>query len=175
MKSEISPYALEPRAYLARPAERLTLQGYRGWTWTVASRSPAPWREVCRLYRSDLKENAEMALQALSDFVETLGLCAACPLRMRGPEAHGLCRDEALVLALLAGLQHCDQAAIERSVSAICCPAKAEDVTCAAGIYAVTLRMLDRYLLPIPLQVVGRICSAETGLTPRPSGKPTLH
>lgn len=175
MKSGFAPYALDAGSYLARPAERLALRGYRGWTWTVASRSPAPWQAVCRLYRRDLADHAEPVLLALSDFVETLGLCASCPLRMRRADAPGLCRDEALVLALLSAQQHCDEPSIEASIAAITCPAKAESVACAAGVYAMTLKMLDRTLLPIPLQVVDRICRMDLPDMEGEGANRTLH
>lgn len=171
MTRPVCPYLLDTQTYLDRPPERLVLHGYRGWTWTVAGQAPEPWREVCRLYRDDLKENADIALHALSHFVETLGLCATCPLRMRQAGSNGICRDEALVLSLLSAVQHGDQAAIEASNASICGAASAERVAHAAGIYALTLRMLGRVLLPIPAQVIDRVCAQAH----RPTAGITVH
>ena len=168
-------YPMDSRAYLDRPPERLALRGYRGWTWTVASRSAEPWKEVCRLYRADLAAHAEMALQALSDFVETLGLCATCPLGMRRSGSYGLCRDEALMLALLAAIQHGDDQAVERSVGSICCTPVADRVACAAGVFALTLKAVDRVLLPIPVQVIDDIRSRSGDAVETAAQSITLH
>ncbi|TPW29898.1 hypothetical protein [Pararhizobium mangrovi] len=166
------PYDLDPQAYLARSPERLTLQGYRGWTWAIASRSPKPWREVRRLYADELPECAPATLEALSHFVETLGLCASCPLRMRRCEAKGVCRDEALVLALVAAIQHADSQAIERSLSAMC-PVQVERVGEAAASFAIIMKMQDRVLLPIPASVIEHILE-RAGDPFEPASK-TLH
>ena len=60
--------------YLARPAERLVLEGYRGWTWTLARASREPLTRTCRLYRSELGEHAGPVLEALKGFALALGL-----------------------------------------------------------------------------------------------------
>lgn len=167
--------SMDAKAYLSRAPERLVLEGYRGWTWHVASRSPEPWDAVRGLYRAELAEHADGVLEALGDFARTLGLCADCPLRMRCSGSHAMCRDEVMVLALVAAVQHGDHRAVESCLECVCRPPLEERVAGAAGLYALLLRSLDRVLLPIPLQVIEQIKAASSSDGPDAPGNLTLH
>jgi len=140
--------------YLARPAERLVLEGYRGWTWTLARASREPLTRTCRLYRSELGEHAGPVLEALKGFALALGLGTTRSLKMCCAEAPALCLDEVLVLGLIAAIQHSDEQGTDWCLARLSHPLLFEPLSLAAGSYALLLRGLGRTLLPIPLGIL---------------------
>ncbi len=159
--------------YLARAPEYLVLHGYRCWTRGAAMASRDPWIEAERLYRDMLGERSgRAALDALADFVGTTGLCARCPLRMLRPGAKALCRDEALVLGLVSGLQNGDEAASGFCVSALAEDRVAGHVGAAASTYALLLKSCGRRLLPVPVEILRGVTrdAAEAEMTGAPQG-----
>ncbi len=95
-------------------------------------------------------------------FFRTLGTCANCPLRMRCSGAQSICRDEALVLGLTAGIQHKDEPTIEICLSSICIAPLADRVALSAAVYALLLGSQGQKLLPIPAHVITHILTRET-------------
>lgn len=168
--------SMNSAAYLARPAERLVLEGYRHWVAGAALGSGEPWREVRRLY-SDLvgPGGSTAALLALSEFVATLGRCASCPLRTFESGSRHVCRDEVLVLGLIAGMQNHDEEATELCLSEFACSTRCAEVTLAAGTFALILRGLDRTLLPIPAPVVRDILHRSHAARSATTTSHTLH
>ncbi len=141
--------------YLARQPEHLVLHGYRCWTRGAATSSRLPWLEAEDLYIDALGERAgRAALDALADFVGTAGMCARCPLRMLKPGARALCRDEALVIGLVAGIQNGDEGASRFCIDALTDDAMAGHVGAAAATYSLLLKGCGRVLLPVPLDVL---------------------
>jgi len=145
-------------AYFDRPPEKLVLEGYRHWTRGVALSSTEPWTRAQLLYRGQLgDEDGEKAIIALHRFVKTLGQCAACPLGVFNAGARFICRDETLVLGLIAGIQHADERAVMFCLEKLCCPNLCDRTALAAGTFALTLKALDQTMLPIPSHVIERI------------------
>lgn len=165
--------------YFERPPEKLVLEGYRCWTRGFALRSAEPWIEAERLYCSLLgPQNGSHAVAALSEFVGTLGRCAVCPLRMFRSGSHAICRDETLVMGLIAGIQNGYGAAVELCLHKLCCPRLCDAAAMGAGTFALTLKAMDAVMMPIPLRVIANVMDLSMGQT-RGEGEPfpsrTLH
>ncbi|MCR9135550.1 MAG: hypothetical protein NXI27_06130 [Alphaproteobacteria bacterium] len=162
--------------YLERPPEKLVLEGYRHWTRGYAARSMAPWTEAQRLYRGMLGDaDGERAINALAGFVKTLGACAACPLKMFRSGAPFVCRDETLVMGLIAGIQNVDQQAVEFCLVTLCCPDTCDAVAMAAGHFALNLRAMDQVMTPIPVHVLSGLVETASDVETAASTNPTLH
>lgn len=141
--------------YFNRPPERLVLDGYRYWTLGFMAGEMASWQEAWELYSKKLgAQNGRAALDALSNFVKTLGACSVCPLRMFKQGSPHICRDETLVLGLISAIQNGDKAAIDLCLTHLSCATRCEEVSVAAANFALTLKALDAVLAPIPLQVL---------------------
>jgi hypothetical protein len=81
---------------------------------------------------------------------------------MRCSGAQSICRDEALVLGLTAGIQHKDEPTIEICLSSICIAPLADRVALSAAVYALLLGSQGQKLLPIPAHVITHILTRET-------------
>lgn len=165
-----------PDSYFERPAEKLVLEGYRCWTRGYVMRSTEPWTDAQLLYRGMLGDaNGEQAIIALAGFVKTLGQCAICPLRMFKSGSRFICRDETLVMGLIAGIQNGDQPAVEFSLKELCCPNLCEDVAMAAGVFALELKAMDKIMMPIPAHVLARIIERSQHEDEAPRTNRTIH
>lgn len=162
--------------YLGRPPERLVLQGYRHWTQGYVARSTEPWTEAQRLYRAMLGDaDGAQAIIALAGFVKTLGACAACPLKTVQAGAPFICRDETLVMGLIAGIQNVDQPAVEFCLAKLCCRNTCDTVAMAAGLFAINLRSMDQVMTPIPVHALAEIVERTASTDAEPVARPTLH
>lgn len=162
--------------YLQRPPEHLVLHGYRCWTRCIALASRTPLIEAEALYGDLLGERTgRAALDALAEFVATTGLCARCPLRMLRPGTNALCRDEAMVLGLVAGLQNGDEAGTRFCALALADDRAAERVGAAAMPYAMMLKAGGRTLLPVPVGVLRGVETAASGQELLRPADSTLH
>lgn len=151
--------------YFERPAEKLVLEGYRHWTRGTVMRSTDPWTQAQILYRRLLgDQDGEQAIVALAQFVKTLGQCAICPLRVFNSGSRFICRDETLVMGLIAGIQNCDEQTVTLCLEKLCCAKLCDQAAMAAGNYALTLKWMDKVMLPIPADIIERImeCSPES-------------
>lgn len=163
-------------AYFDRPPEKLVLDGYRHWIRGTVLRSSKPWTEAQILYRGILgDEDGERAIIALARFVRTLGQCAICPPRVFNAGSRCICRDETLVMGLIAGIQNCDDPTVRLCLERLCSWNLRERTAIAAGTFAQTLKVLDYTMLPIPAHVVERILarSHENAFDALTSG--TIH
>lgn len=141
--------------YFERPPEKLVLEGYRHWLAGFETGSVTPWEMAWIFYANTLgPADGRRALADLSFFVRTLRHCTACPLRAFPFGAHYVCSAECLVLGLVAGIQHGDEPATKACLDALACPVRCSEVAAAAGSFALTLKTLDRRLLPIPLTAI---------------------
>ncbi len=163
--------------YLSRAPERLVLEGYRTWTSGVRDQAQVPIQSLVQLYVEALgPDNGRTVLCAFHHFIQTTGLCARCPLRMLETECNALCRDEALILGLVAGLQHGDQSGVTLCLGELACPARVQLLACSAGTFAFLLRGLGQTLLPIPCAVLSAILgSVSAEDLPDPLHMPPAH
>ena len=100
--------------YFARPAERLVLEGYRHWAAGKATGDQRSWENAVDLYLDILgHRGSKTAIFALSEFIGALGRCAGCPLRTFEVGSPHVCRDEIMVMGLIAGIQNHDEKAVE--------------------------------------------------------------
>lgn len=162
--------------YLQRPAEHLVLHGYRCWTRGIALSSRTPLIEAEALYGDLLgARTGRAALDALAEFVATTGLCARCPLRMLRPGTPALCRDEAMVLGLMSGLQNGNDAATRFCTIALADDRGAGQVGAAAMTYAMMLKASGRTLLPVPVEVLRGVETIASGQELQRPVDSTLH
>jgi hypothetical protein len=141
--------------YFERLPERLVLEGYRHWLAGFETGSVTPWEMAWTLYANTLgPADGRRALSELEFFVRTLRHCPACPLRAFPFGARYVCSAECLVLGLVAGIQHGDEPATKACLDALGCPAHCSEIAAAAGSFALTLKTLDRRLLPIPMTAI---------------------
>lgn len=160
--------------YLARQPERLVVEGYRNWLNGFAQNDSRAWDSVWNLYAAELGiSEGRIALDGLAAFVDALGRCASCPLRFFPSKACHLCRDECLVLSLVAALQHGDEDAGRMSAEGLACRTGCTEVTAAAGDYAMRLKMFGQTLLPIPPLVVADFLAGP--VRDGAAGHQTLH
>lgn len=163
-------------AYFARPAERLVLEGYRHWTYGFATGDGMSWRSATDLYRDILGgDGSAAAVQALSDFVSTLGRCANCPLKTFASGSSHICRDEILVMGLIAGIQNNDEEATALCLAELSCATRCEEVALAAGSFGLVLRGLDKSLLPIPAPLLRDILARSRPASRDTQSNRTLH
>jgi hypothetical protein len=159
---EMSQDSSNSGGYFERPPEKLVLEGYRCRTRGQVTRSTGPWTEAQLLYRGMLGDAAgEQAIIALARFVRTLGQCAACPLRMLRSGSPFICRDETLVLGLIAGLQNGDDPTVDFCLERLCCPQLCGEVSFAAGHFALTLKCHGKMMQPLAVHVLARILAAS--------------
>ncbi len=163
-------------AYFDRPPERLVLEGYRHWTRGTVLRSTEPWTQAQLLYRGLLgDEDGETAIVALAHFVTTLGRCAICPLRVFNAGSCNICRDETLVMGLIAGIQNGDEPAIDLCLRKLCRRPLCDSAAMAAGTFALTLKFLGQTMLPIPAHVVARILDRARRAGDGGASRRTIH
>ena len=149
-------------SYLSRPPERLVLEGYRHWTHGLSLGSRERVEALTTLYHSTLgPKDAGPVLAAFQDFICIAGVCARCPLRMMASGCLGLCRDEALILGIVSGLQHDDNESTALCLRAIAHPARADQVAFAAGSFAFLLRGRGLTLMPIPPGALEGVLSSK--------------
>lgn len=149
------------RTWLARPAERLVLEGCRRLT------SPhGGWEPALELYRDLMGGKAgEAVLVELVRFLAVLGPCAQCPLKAFPAGSNHLTRDEALIMALVAGIQHGDEQVTETCLTSLACANRCREVEAAAANFAIVLRSFGQRLMPIPLPAVEDILVRSRSVT----------
>lgn len=144
--------------YFERPPEKMVLQGFRFWTRGTVLRSTEPWTKAQLLYRGMLGDDeGERAIIALARFVSTLGQCATCPLKVFHSSSRFICRDETLVMGLIAGIQNCNELTVHFCLEKLCRRTLRDRTAMSAGAFALTLKALDHIMWPIPAHVVERI------------------
>lgn len=138
--------------------ERLVLEGYRHWVVGMAISQRPDLARIESLYGDYFpSDQVRPALTALMGFINALGICSTCPLKTFQVGSGHLCRDEAMVLALIAALQHGDEEAAELSLVSLSCKNRCAEVAVAAGELAVILKSANYVLLPISISVMENI------------------
>ena len=147
-------------AYLKRPAEMLVLEGYCNWAEGILMRSTEALDTAHFLFTSNLGEKERtLIFNALSRFVEVLGLCSICPLKIQPKGTMGMCIDEVMILGLIAGLQYDDRDAAEVCLNTLTCTNRCDEVALAAGEFALTLRSSGMVLFPIPANILSELAA----------------
>lgn len=140
-------------SYVSRPPERLVLEGLRSASDTTGNSGPGA--AITGIYGEILGERfRDFALNALTNFLNALDRCANCPYRHFAPGTPHVSRDEALVLGLLASIQHGDEVVTKLCLDELTCPLRCEPVAAAAASFAVSLRIIGQELLPIPQMAI---------------------
>lgn len=166
----------EARQYLARPPEELVVWGYRHWLAGCVTGSLDCWNAAWSLYVARLgSRNGRMAIAGLSNFVGSLGRCANCPLRFFPSGTDCVCRDECLVLGLLAGIQCGDDDAQQCALAALACPLRRDELMAEAGEFALMLRSFGQTLLPIPAAAIADIIVRASDSPADAADNPTYH
>ena len=139
-------------AYLRQPPENLVVNGYRNWVAGLAHADERYWDAAWTAHARALGEtDGRAALDVMASLIRQLGACATCPLRFYRPGAGHLCRDECLVLGMVAGAQHGDEDTLVQSARLLTCSRACHDVIDRASAYAAILFCHGQRLTPIPL------------------------
>ncbi|AKI02193.1 hypothetical protein IMCC20628_03504 [Hoeflea sp. IMCC20628] len=142
-------------AYLRRKPENLVVNGYRNWVAGLAHSDSRYWDAAWSAHASALGAiDGGHALDVMAALVRQLGACATCPLRFYKPGAGHLCRDECLVLGMVAGAQNGDEQAMVQSARMLTCTDACADVVDRASAYAAILLGHSHKLTPIPLSAI---------------------
>lgn len=145
--------------------ERLVLEGCRNWSEDGSARSVECWVRGRQMFAEALgHEKGKQAFDALSQFIETLGLCSRCPLKTQRRGADGLCRDEVFILGLLSGIQYGDEDAVHACLTELSCTQRCQEVAFAAGELAITLKALGLLLNPISASALLELRNVPNGL-----------
>lgn len=112
-------------------------------------------------------------MDSLSFFMNTLRRTAPCPLQALPEGACQLCRDECMVLSLVASLQHGDDLACRMAAQNLAGEAHRVETVMAAGEYAMRLKIFGQVLLPIPPFVIADILAGPPQHAP--ARQHTLH
>lgn len=149
--------------YLSRTPEHLVLEGYRAGLLACACGDDAPLQLARDLFLKTIGSDEYRTLMpTFLAFISTLGRCSMCRLGFFPAGTGHLCRDEALVLALIAGVQHGDEDAQCAASEALSCRFRAQLLVQSAGSFGLILRACGQTLLPVPAEVVENIvtCAA---------------
>lgn len=153
-------------------AESMVLKGVRHWARGQATCSTVPWTAAQHIYRRALGDAmGEEAIIALARFVNVIGRCAICPLRVYPARSSQLSRDEALILGLISAIQNGDDATTQFCLEHLCCAVLCEDVANAASVFAFTLKAFRKTLRPIPQSTLERVVES----TAESAGPVTRH
>ena len=161
-------------AYLRQPPENLVVNGYRNWVAGLAHADSRYWDVAWSVHAKALGAiGGQQALDVMAELVSRLGACATCPLKFYKPGAGHLCRDECLVLGMVAGAQHGDDEMLLQSARLLTCSDACFDVVDHASAYAAILLGHNHKLTPIPLSAVVDIDMRSAAAASRTSA--SLH
>lgn len=140
-------------------AEQLVLFGYRNWSYGYRHHSEIHIQESWALHTKYLNNTsqAKEVLDALILFVNALSDCASCPLKSKPTEQHSVTREEGLILGLISAIQNGEDHVAEICLSQLTCATRCWELSHAAERYAVTLRVLDQKLQPIPINLIEQL------------------
>lgn len=142
-------------AYLRQPPENLVVNGYRNWIAGHAHADSRYWDAAWTAHAKALGAiDGQHALDVMAAMIHQLGACATCPLRFYKPGAGHLCRDECLVLGMVAGAQHGDEEILVKSARLLTCSDACVEVVDRASAYAAILLGHGQKLTPIPLSAI---------------------
>ncbi|MBU4550748.1 hypothetical protein [Hoeflea sp.] len=162
-------------AYLRQQPENLVVNGYRNCVAGLAHRDLRYWDAAMSAHAQALGAiDGQYALDVMTSLIERLGICATCPLRFYKPGTGHLCRDECLVLGMVAGAQHGDEAAMVHSAKLLTCSEACFEVVDRASAYAAVLLGHGHRLTPIPLGAFADIDFRSSAFASSQSGA-SLH
>ncbi|MEM7069762.1 MAG: hypothetical protein AAF478_12855 [Pseudomonadota bacterium] len=104
---------------------------------------------------------AEVLMSRLSDYLRSLDSCRPTPLRMYPKGAREICRDEALILSLVAGVQNGNESTIAICLDCLTCPSCSPRILQAAEILATYLSLSQKKLLPVDVSVMRDILTRD--------------
>lgn len=145
-------------AYLRQPPENLVVNGYRNWVAGTVQKDARYFSAAWNAHATALgTSGGRQALDVMDGLIRQLGACAACPLRFYKPGAGHLCREECLVLAMVAGAQHGDEELLVTSARLLTCSQSCFEVIDRVSAYASILLGHSHRLTPIPMSAIADI------------------
>ncbi|MEO1745916.1 MAG: hypothetical protein AAFR13_05225 [Pseudomonadota bacterium] len=150
-------------AYLSHEAGSLAINGYRHWLLGLVERDETAFGRVWSAHNAALGENlSRMAMEGLHGLVSQLENCGRCPMRFLRPKSMHLCREEGLVLGMIASIQNGHEAVTWRCATHLTCPRLAEQLIGAGGLYSMPLKAGGQTLLPFPSEIMGMFDQAQS-------------
>ena len=131
----------------ARAPERLVGVGFRCWLTGFTSGDIGCWEEAWNTYSSTLgNDRAKALLIDLSQFVKAVSATSERAIEVQQPGCRGFCRDECLVISIIAACQHGARNALSASTAALIGSDAIGDALCGAQKFACSLRSANQVL-----------------------------
>lgn len=141
--------------YLEHEGSALAVGAYRNWLLGLVERDEARFRDVFKSHNKALGLGlTRLAMEGMHALVSELEVCSRCPLRFLKPASGHLCREEGLVLGIIAGIHNGDEATVWRCASSLACPRMAGLLIGATGQYAMPLKAGGKTLMPFPNEIL---------------------
>lgn len=141
--------------YLDHEGSSLAVNAYRNWLMGLVERDEARFRDVYESHSKALGVGlSRLAMEGMHALVSELEVCSRCPLRFLKPSSGHLCRDEGLVLGIIAGIHNGDEVSVWRCASNLACPKMADLLVGAIGQYAMPLKAGGKTLMPFPNEIL---------------------
>lgn len=145
---------------LSRRPERLAIEGYRHWLNGFRTGSIACWERGYDVCADEVGAAAAARLAGeLTPWVRETCRSTRRDLDCFPYGSGCLCRDECLVLAMLAAHQHGDAATADLAARHLVGDGDPGRASAAAGVFARALGEADQRLLPIPATVVADVAA----------------
>jgi hypothetical protein len=140
--------------YLDRVPERLVLEGYRRWMQGCDRGSSTCWEMASSLFNEELGPfEGGRLLGELAHWVEALRGGMDRQAGLSPFECKRLCRDECIVVAMIAASQNHDTDALSAAVDALILPENRAEAIRASRAFADALSKIGQTLIPVPSAV----------------------
>jgi hypothetical protein len=147
-----------PRRYLDRTPERLVIEGYRRWMGGYDSGQVECWEQAWDLYAEELGSAAAgPTLMAMAGWVRSLRRSTSRPMSFFPYNSCHLCRDECLVIAMVAASQHRNSEIVGRAASALTGAQSLGGCLGACQRFAIKLDHSGNRLMQVPHEVLDTI------------------
>lgn len=141
--------------YLDRRAERFVIEAYRRWTFGGESGSLRNYERTADYFADELgPEEGPRLFLAFVGWLSAISAFREAPALSSPVECPLLCRDECMMLAMLASAQSEDRESIEVATSRLVDIEGIDDSIRAARRFAEKLSGCGHHLLPVPAAVV---------------------
>lgn len=142
--------------------EQVLLDGFRVWARALMTNDKRYFDETTALMSSFVgREFGTELSKHLDTYLVSLDSCRPSPLKMHARGCKYICRDEALMLALVAGVQNENETTIALCLDCLCCSRCSVRILEAAENLATYLKLIQKCLLPVPDHVMRDILTRD--------------
>lgn len=155
----LPPPAIVLKAQAGRMPERLVGIGFRCWFAGLNSGDITAWEDAWNAFADTLGvQSAKGLLIDLSHFVRAIKTTADREIEIYPTGCLGFCRDECLVISMIAACQHGARPALQASATALIGSSDIGDALSGAHVFATGMKAANQVLNP------NSICPATCAL-----------